>query len=58
MKTMALVLQRDEAVEHRVDPLSAMPKDDRLAPAIAVFNGVCICSVFWLLVGFATYLLS
>jgi hypothetical protein len=58
MKTMALVLQRDDAVERRIDPLSAMPKDDRLAPAIGVFNSVCICSVFWLLVGFAAYLLS
>jgi hypothetical protein len=58
MKTMALVLQRDETVEHRVDPLSAMPRDNRLAPAIGVFNSVCICSVFWLLVGLVAYLLS
>jgi hypothetical protein len=56
---MALVLQRDEAVPRpRADPRSAMPKDDRLAPAIGVFNGVCICSVFWLLVGLTAYLLS
>jgi hypothetical protein len=55
---MALVLQRDEAGPRPVDPLSAMPRDNRLAPAIGVFNGVCICSVFWLLVGLAAYLLS
>jgi hypothetical protein len=50
---MALALQRDEAVQR-----PAMPHDDRLAPAIRVFNAVCLCSVFWLLVGFAAYLLS
>jgi hypothetical protein len=50
---MALALQCDEAV-----PRPAMPEDDRLAPAVGVFHGVCTCSVFWLLVGLAAYLLS
>jgi hypothetical protein len=52
-KTMALALQCDEAV-----PRPAMREDDRLAPAVGVFNSVCICSMFWLLVGLAAYLLS
>ena len=55
---MAHVLQGDAAVERQVDPRSTMPQGDRLAPAIGVFNGVCICSVFWMLVGLAAYLLS
>jgi hypothetical protein len=50
---MALALQRDETV-----PRPAMPEEHRLASAIGVFNGVCICSVFWFLVGLAAYLLS
>jgi hypothetical protein len=58
MKTMARVLQRNDAVERRIEQLSAMPKDDRLAPAIGVFNAVCICSVFWMLVRLVAYLLS
>jgi hypothetical protein len=56
---MALVLQRDEAVERPgANQPSAMPPDKRLAPAIGVYNAVCLCSVFWLLVGLAAYLLS
>jgi hypothetical protein len=50
---MALALQRDET-----GPRPSIPKDDRLAPAIEVYNGVRLCSVFWLLVGLAAYLLS
>jgi hypothetical protein len=41
-----------------VGPTPAMPEAHRLAPAIGVFKGGCICAVFWALVELAAFLLA
>ena len=54
---MAFVLQRDSDVDRpKIDPPSALPEDDRLAPVIGVYNAVCICLVFWSVVGLVVWL--
>jgi hypothetical protein len=56
---MAQVLQHNNVVERpSADPPSSRPDDDRLAPAIGVFNAVWICSLFWFAVALAVYLLA